>query len=444
MKFRGFTGFVVIWIGQFASLFGSGLTRFALTIWIFKQTSSPTALTMTAFFGTLPMLALGPLGGALADRWDRKKVMILSDTLAGVATLSLLLVYLSGELALWHLFIAVFLSGVADTFQLPAFMGSITMMLPEKHYGRANGMRELAATASSIFAPIAAAALLAFIDLQEIFYIDLLTFGIAIFTIGITFIPQPEQTEIGETAKGNLWQDMVYGFKFILERPSLRSLQSLWMTTNLFGTMSNVLLAALVLARTNNDELVLGSIQAILSGGAVAGGLIISVWGGPKRKIPGVLLFLALGSLLGRVLFAFGRDFYSWIPGAFFMFFFVPLLNGTLASIWQTKVPPDVQGRVMSARITASRAMIPLGTLIAGPLAEQLFEPAMMPGGQLTSIFSGVVGIGPGAGMSVIILLTGLIMFALAPIGYAVPAIRNAEALLPTFNAQPKSEAQGS
>ncbi len=431
MKFRGFTGFVVIWVGQFASLFGSGLTRFALTIWIFQQTSSPTALTTTAFFGMLPMLVLGPLGGVLADRWNRKTVMIISDTLAGLATLSLLFIYLTGELALWHLYIAVFFSGVADTIQLPAFMSSITMMLPEKHYGRANGMRELAATASSIFSPIAAAALLAFIDLREIFYIDLLTFGIAILTITITFIPQPEQTEIGQTAKGSLWQDMLYGFKFILKRPSLTALQSLWMTTNLFGTLGNVLLTALVLARTNNDELVLGSVQAILSGGAVAGGLIISVWGGPKKKIPGVLTFLALGSILGRVLFGIGRDFYTWIPGAFFMYLFVPLLNGTIASIWQTKVPPDVQGRVMSARITASRAMIPIGTLLAGPLAEELFEPAMMPAGALAPIFDWLVGSGPGAGMSLIILLTGIIMFSLAPIGYAIPAIRNAEKLLP-------------
>jgi len=106
---------------------------------------------------------------------------------------------------------------------------------------------------------------------------------------------------------------------------------------------------------------------------------------------------LASIAFLSRVLFGMGRDFYSWIPGAFFMFLFVPLLNGTIASLWQTKVPPDVQGRVMSARITASRAMIPLGTLIAGPLAENLFEPAMLADGRMAPIFGWLVGVGPGA-----------------------------------------------
>jgi hypothetical protein len=144
---------------------------------------------------------------------------------------------------------------------------------------------------------------------------------------------------------------------------------------------------------------------------------------------------MALCGLLGRVLFGLGHDFITWIPGAFFVFFFIPILNGCLAPVWLSKVPPDVQGRVMSARITLSRSMIPLGTLIAGPLAEQVFEPAMMPGGILASVFGKLVGTGPGAGMSLLFILTGILIAGLTPIGLAITAIRDAETLLPDYAA---------
>jgi DHA3 family macrolide efflux protein-like MFS transporter len=433
MKNKGFTGFFVIWLGQFMSLFGSGMTSFALSIWIYQETGSPTALALSVFFATFPMLAFGPLSGALADRWPRKGLLIVSDTLAGLATLALLGVCLSGQMAVWHIYAVVLVAGIAESVQIPAFMGSITLMVHKEHYGRATGMHELAATASSIFSPIAAASLLAFADLKVILSIDLATFGLALFTIAVTHIPQPTQTDVGKASRGSLFQDVLYGFKFILDRPSLRDLQLLWMTANLLMTIGNVLIAALVLARTGSDEFVLSGVQAILSAGAVAGGLIISIWGGPQRKIRGAIISMVLSALLGRVLFGLGRDLVTWAPGAFFMFLFIPILNGTIASIWLAKVPPDVQGRVMSARITASRAMIPLGTLIAGPLAEKVFEPAMMPGGSLASVFGGLVVTGPGAGMSLILILTSLLTIALGPVAYAIPAIRFAEERLTDY-----------
>jgi hypothetical protein len=207
------------------------------------------------------------------------------------------------------------------------------------------------------------------------------------------------------------------------------------MSANLFATTGNVLITALVLARTGGDQFVLSGVEAILSAGAVVGGILISTWGGPKRKIRGALICMAFCAIFGRVLFGLGRDFITWIPGAFFVFFFVPILNGCLAPVWLAKVPPDVQGRVMSARITLSRSMIPLGILIAGPLAEQIFEPAMMPNGILVPVFEKFVGTGPGAGMSLLFILTGILIAGLTPIGLAIPAIREAEILLPDYAA---------
>jgi hypothetical protein len=309
-------------------------------------------------------------------------------------------------------------------------------MVSKKHYSRASGLQELAGTASSIFAPVAAAGLLAFTDLREILWIDLVTFGLAILTLSISDIPQPVETEVGKAAKGSFFQDVLYGFKFIFKSPSLRGLQATWMAANLFATIGNVLISALVLTRTGGDQFVLSGVEALLSAGAVSGGILISVWGGPNRKVRGALFSMALCGFLGRVLFGLGRDLITWIPGAFFVFFFIPILNGCLAPVWLAKIPPDVQGRVMSARITLSRFMIPLGTLIAGPLAEEIFEPAMMPGGILAPVFGYFIGTGPGAGMSLLFILTGILIAGLAPFGLAIPAIRDVETLLPDYAAE--------
>jgi DHA3 family macrolide efflux protein-like MFS transporter len=433
MKIKGFRAFITIWFGQFASLFGSGMTSFALTIWIYQKTKSPTALALSAFFATLPMLVFGPISGALADRYSRKMLLIASDSIAGLATLTLLAIYQAGYLQIWHIYVTIIIAGIADSIQVPALMGSITLMVPKKQYGRASGMQELAGTASSIFSPVAAAGLLAFTEFRDILWIDLATFGLAIISLTIAHIPQPAETVVGKDAKGNFIQDVLYGFKFILARPSLRGLQSLWMSANLVGTTGNVLIAALILARTGGDNIVLSGVEAILSAGAVVGGVLISTWGGPKRKIRGALICMALCAIFGRVLFGLGRDFITWIPGAFFVFFFIPILNGCLAPVWLAKVPPDVQGRVMSARITLSRAMIPIGTLIAGPLAENVFEPVMMTGGILAPLFGKIIGTGPGAGMSLLFISTGILIFGLTPLGFAIPAIRDAETLLPDY-----------
>jgi hypothetical protein len=238
---------------------------------------------------------------------------------------------------------------------------------------------------------------------------------------------------VGNLAEGSFLNDLAYGFKYIFKQPSLRGLQAIWMGANFLATVGNVLVAALVLTRTGGSNYILSGVEAILSAGAVAGGIVISLWGGPKKRVPGALVCMALSAILGRICFGFGRDVVSWVPGAFFMFFFIPILNGSLAPVWLSKVPPDVQGRVMSARITLSRSMVPLGTMLAGPLAEFVFEPAMMDGGILTPIFAVFTGTGPGAGMSLLMIITGLFMLGLTWIGLSIPPIRDAERLLPDF-----------
>ncbi|NDJ34636.1 MAG: MFS transporter [Chloroflexi bacterium] len=199
----------------------------------------------------------------------------------------------------------------------------------------------------------------------------------------------------------------------------------------------------MILAETNNDELAFGSVQSAMGIGGLAGSILLSVWGGPKRRVHGVLGGMAATCLFGLVVLGLGRSLPVWLLGAFMFQFFIPLLDGSNQAIWQAKVAPDVQGRVFAARRTIAQITAPVAMVIAGPLADFVFEPALMPGGALVPLFSWLVGTGPGSGMSLMFVLAGLSGVGVAGVGYLVPAIREAEDLLPdhAVTAVPSDEA---
>ncbi|GAB4476678.1 MAG: MFS transporter [Anaerolineae bacterium] len=423
--------FLIIWIGQFVSLLGTTMTRFALTIWAWQITGEATALALVGFFAFAPEVLISPLAGALVDRMNRRLVMMLSDLAAGLATIAILLLYLTGRLEIWHLYLAGAFAGVFQSFQFPAYSAAISLMVPREQYVRANGLIGLAGSASQIAAPALAALLLGVTDLSTLLLIDIATFLVAIGCLLVVLVPQPAETEAGRAGRGSLWQESLYGFRYILQRPSLLGLQLVFFSINLTATLSMTLMAPMILARSGDSELALGAVQSALGIGGVAGGLLISAWGGPKRRVHGVLLGMAASSLLGEMALGLGRGVVLWSVGAFFATFFIPLINGANQAIWQAKVPPDVQGRVFAIRRLIAQITAPLAMLIAGPLADRVFEPAMLPGGALAVLFGGLVGMGRGAGMGLLFLLTGVLGILIGLAGYLFPAVRDAEDILP-------------
>jgi DHA3 family macrolide efflux protein-like MFS transporter len=431
----GMLGFSVVWFGQVISLLGTGMTAFALTIWAWEITGQATALALVGFFSFGPTVLLSPVAGALVDRWNRKLVMMLSDLAAGLMSVVVLLLYTTGQLQIWHLYITGAFAGAFQAFQFPAYSAAVTTMLPKKQYARASGMLSLAESASNIVAPIAGGILLGLIGITGVLGIDIVTFLFAIGALLVVHIPQPEATEAGREGRGSLWQESFYGFRYILDRPSLLGLQLVFLAINLSATFGFTVLAPMILARTGNDELVLGSVQSAMGVGGVAGGVLLSLWGGPTRRVHGVLLGMAASSLLGALVLGLGAGPSVWAVGAFFSLFFLPIINGSNQAIWQAKVAPDVQGRVFATRRLIAQISAPVAMLAAGPLADYLFEPSMAVGGPLTSAFSGLVGTGPGAGMALMLVITGILGTLVGLGGYAVPVVRNAEDLLPDYDA---------
>jgi DHA3 family macrolide efflux protein-like MFS transporter len=432
----GLRGFVIVWIGQVVSLVGTAMSGFGLTIWVYELTGSATALSLMGFFFVTPMLIISPLAGALVDRSNRKFMMMISDLASGIVTIVILILYLSSTLQIWQLYITNAIMGLFQAFQWPAFSAAITTMLPKEQYGRANGLMALAESGSGILAPILAGALLAFIGLGGILAIDIATFVIAILALLMVVVPQPKTTQVGEESKGSLWKESIFGFYYILERPSLLGLQVIFLVGNFLSSIAFILVAPMVLSRTDNNELALGTVNSIAAVGGVVGGVVMSAWGGTKRKVHGVLSGWSLSGLFVS-LFGLGKSVPVWAATEFASGALSPWINSSNQAIWQAKVAPDVQGRVFSIRRLIAWVSMPAAMLVAGPLADYVMEPAMQPGGTLTPVFEPLVGVGPGAGIALIIFFTGLGTVLVGLSGYLVRAIRDAEAILPDYDETP-------
>ena len=435
-------GFTIVWVGQIISLLGTSMTGFAMTIWAYEKTNAATALALVGFFFVAPMLIASPFAGALVDRSNRKMMMMVSDIASGIASFIILILFTTGHLQIWHLYITSAFQGIFQSFQWPAYSAAISTMIPKEHYGRANGMLSLADTASNIFAPILAGSLLGVIGVPGILIIDLATFIFAIGALLLVHIPQPRVTEEGRQAKGNILKEAFFGFRYILKRPSLLALQLVFLTGNFFIGIPQAVQAAMILANTGSNEKALAYVNSAAAVGGVVGGLVMSAWGGPKRRSHGVLLGWFVSSILGFVLMGFGRTIPVWALAGFFGMFLIPILNGSNQAIWQAKVPPDLQGKVFSIRRLIAWFVSPLAMLIAGPLSDRVLEPAMRNvQSPLATTLGGLIGTGPGRGMALLFIIGGGLAALVGIGGFAVRILREADTLLPDHDMLPAAAA---
>jgi len=432
----GMTAFIVIWIGQIISILASSMSQFGLTIWMYQQTQSATAMGLMQVFFITPFLIMSPIAGVMVDRYNRKLMMMVSDLTAILATFSIFILYASGHLQFWHLYVAAVFNGIGNTFQWPAYSAAISTMVPKEQLGRANGLTGLMEAGPGVLAPALAGALMPVVGLTGILFFDFATFFIAIGALLLVVVPQPARTEEGAQAdEGGLLKQAVFGFKYIFARPSLIGLQLVFFFGNLFSGMAFAIFAPMLLARTSQNSLIFGTVQSMLAIGGIIGGVAMSAWGGFKRRVHGVLFGWILGSV-GTILLGAGQNLYLWIPAAIFTMMITPLINGSNQAIWQSKVAPDVQGRVFSARRLIAWLTNPISPILAGTLADYVLEPAMRSQGSFTNLFGGLVGHGPGAGMGLLTVFCGLAAAIVGLSGYFIPAIRNAEDILPDYDQQ--------
>ncbi len=420
--------FTWLWVGQFISIFGTAMTRFAVTIWAYEQTGQATTLALMGFFNSGAYVLFSPLAGVLVDRLPRKWVIIVSDAGAALVTLGLLSLYLTGRMQIWHLYAAGVLSNALGAFQEPAFRASVSVLVPKTQLTRANAMLSLADDGSRMFAPMLAGMLLLGIGVSGIMLLDVTTCLIAVVLVLANRIPQPKASAEGKAARGTWAHELSFGFRYIGRHPGLLGILVIFTVINLFAALTYFgVLPAMILARSGRSEIALGAVQSVLGVGGVAGGLLLSLWGGPKKRLPGFLLAAGASFMLGDFLFAIGRTLPAWVVAAFFSAIFIPVLLSCYESIWQARVAHDVQGRVLAAKNMVQVGSMPLGYLLAGFLADRVFEPAMAVGGNLASVFGFLVGTGPGAGMALMFTCTCVFGLITSLSGFLVPAVRRVE-----------------
>jgi MFS family permease len=424
---RGVWAFALIWLGQLVSLVGSGLTGFALSTWVYQDTDSVTAYTLVVLAIMAPSALLSPLAGALVDRWNRRTAMLLSDAGAAVCTFVIALLLSARRLELWSLLLAVAASSAFGALQWPAFSAATTLLVPRQHYGRANGLLQVSEAIGYVVPPALAGFLVIWTQVRGVVLLDFGTFLLALITLLLVRVPRHEPAS-GDPETHSLLREILFGWTYLGARPGLMGLLIVFALTNLALGLGMSLFTPMALSFA--DVHVVGVITSIGATGMLAGGLAMSVWGGPKRRVRGVLGSLALQGL--AMLIGGIRPSIPIVCVATFGFFFAFAISSASSSaIWQCKVAPDVQGRVFATRSAIATSAMPLAYLLAGPLADGVFEPLLAVDGPLAASAGRVIGTGPGRGIGLMFVAAGILTTLVSLGAYLHPRIRLVEKELP-------------
>ena len=422
--------FLTIWAGQFISMLGSGLTSFAIGVWIFQETGQAMPFALTVLFGNLPSLLLLPLAGSLADRWNRKALMILADSGSALVTLGLFILLSLGDLQTWHIYLLVALGSVCSAFQEPAYQASVSMIVPKKDLTRANGIAQTAQAVQSILTPLIAGGLFVTIGMRGIILIDFVTYFFAVGALLVVRIPQPELSAEEKKEKGQVKQDLLFGWKYLRARQGLFGLLWYFAMVNFTLNFAGVLTGPLVLSA--HPASAYGFVQTMLGAGLLSGGLLISVWGGPKTKRVPALIGCISAAFLGILIIGVNQHLAFPAMGFFIMMLFVPIASSLSQAVFQTKVAPESQGRVFAVRALISRSMMPIAYILSGVLADHVFEPLMKVEGLLADTAVGsLVGVGAGRGIGLMFVLAGLMGIVVSLLVFLNPHIRKLEQEIP-------------
>jgi DHA3 family macrolide efflux protein-like MFS transporter len=388
--------FFTIWTGQAFSLFGSQLVSFAVIWWLTQTTGSATVLATASLVGLLPQVILGPFTGTLVDRWNRRITMIVADGLIALATLTLAVLFALGIVQIWQVYALLFLRSVCGGFHWPAMQASTSLMVPKEHLSRIQGLNQMLQGGMSIAAAPLGALLLAVLPMQGILMIDVATAMLAITPLLFFSVPQPERTDMqaGSPELPSYWQDLRAGFSYVWGWPGLMLIGVMAAGINFLLTPAFSLLPILVTKHFNGQAIQLATLEAFSGIGFIVGGLILSAWGGFKRRILTTLLGLVamgVGCLVMGLLppTAFGLA----IATMFFLGVVNPIVNGPLFAAVQAVVSPEMQGRVFSLIGTVAAAMSPIGLIIAGPIADKLGVQTWFVIGGIVTLMMGITSL---------------------------------------------------
>ncbi|GIL25118.1 MFS transporter [Actinocatenispora comari] len=433
-RFAGMGRFGVVWSGQVVTLVGNSVLRFAFVVRAWTEGGHATQVVLLSLCAMVPQLALSPTAGAVVDRLAKRTALQLADAGGLVSVGALALVYATGHLSLWEIYLAVALLGASAAFQYPALSSAVPLLVPKRNLQRANGLLATARSAADVCGPALAGVLVATAGLGWILALDLVTFVLAITTVRLVGLPRTRPADAGAAPRKRLLADSAEGLRYLLARPSLRGLILVFCVVNLVMVFGFAVVQPMVLARTGNDTATLAGVLTAMGVGGIAGGLLLAAWGGPRNRVRGMMLGIVGMCLSAQLAMSAADGALAWCAAILVGALLMPLVNGTMQAIVQTKVPPDKQGRVFGAVVFVSQVSMPVATVLAGPLADHVFEPQAAAHRGLVGLLAPIVGTGRGSGMAAMLFVAGLLGAAAALIGLASTAVRQLDSRIPDLD----------
>lgn len=405
-EYKHLKPYLLLWSTQSLSALGSGMTGYALVLWIYLHSGSALKTALLSICSYAPYVVMSIFAGALSDKWNKKKTMLICDLIAAVSTIATFALLKTNNLYEWHLYLLNALNGLMNTVQQPAGEVAATLLTPKEFYQRTSGLRSFSQSLNSILTPILATAIFSFAGIEAVIFIDLATFAIAFLTLGL-FIQIPEGKRSPSSGE-KLFSAARAGLVWLRQNPLILNLILFLACINLVASTYDAALPAMLLSKGNGGEMVLGVVNTCVGIATLIGSILVTIMPTPKNRVKAIYLALLLSMSTENFLLAFGRTPVIWCIGAVLGWLPIPFMNANMDVIFRSTIPPNMQGRVYSCRNTLQFFTIPVGFLLGGLLVDRVFEP-LMSGQSDNSLLVSLFGAGKGAGAAMLFGVIGII-----------------------------------
>ena len=406
MNIKQLKPYLMLWSTQALSALGSGMTSYALILWLYLRSGSALKTALLSVSSYAPYVIMSIFAGALSDRWKKKRTMLVCDLLAALSTVIVFLLIKADALSAWHLYALNAMGGLMNTIQQPASEVAATLLIPKGYYQKTSGLRSFSQSLNSILTPILATALFAFAGIDLVIAIDLMTFAIAFITL-LLFIHIPEGN-VSKNAKEKLLTAARKGIVWLRENPLILTLILYLACINLVASVYNATLPAMLLSRPNGGETILGIVNTCVGIATLAGSVLVTFFPVPRNRVRVISLTLLVSMSSENFLLAFGKTPLIWCIGAVLGWLFIPLMNANLDVILRSSIPLNMQGRVYSCRNTLQFFTIPIGFVLGGLFVDKVFEP-LMAAQPANSLLVSLFGENKGSGAAMLFFIIGIV-----------------------------------
>lgn len=404
-KLAPIKSYLLLWSTQTLSALGSGMTSYALVLWLYLRSGSALQTALLSICSYAPYVLMSIFAGAFSDRWDKKRTMLFCDLMAALSTTAVLVLVRTETLEAWHLYLLNALNGLMNTVQQPASEVAATLLIPRELYQKTSGLRSFSGSLNSILTPVLATAFFSFAGMEAVILTDLITFAAAFVTLWL-FIPVPK-TQADREIRESVWLSAKKGLHWLKNHLLIFQLILFLACINLIASVYDAALPAMLLSKESGGQNVLGIVNACAGIATLAGSMAVVLLPAPKNRVRTIYATLLFSMSTENFILAFVESPVLWCAAAMFGWICIPVMNASMDVIFRSTIPPDMQGRVYSCRNALQFFTIPVGFLLGGALVDQVFEP-LMAGQSAGSLLSRLFGEGKGSGAAFLFFVIGI------------------------------------